>query len=487
MLQRKGYDRRIFYAWILLLIVTAALRVGILNEYPLTDKTEARYAEIARIMLVTGDWITPRLEPEVPFWGKPPLSFWLTAISLSVFGMNEFAARLPSFLLIVATGWLIFLLGSNRDSQLEGLIATTIFFTSGVVFISAGMVMTDPSLLFSVTLAMTAFWLAMKDKGKFWGYLFFLGLAIGLLAKGPLAFILVLTPLFIWVVWTQAWQKVWSNLPWFGGVLLLLGLSLPWYILAEIKTPGFLQYFIIGEHFYRFIDSGWQGDLYGGAHAHPRGSIWIYFLVAGLPWSLPAIKAVYLWLFKSTASFAADEWKVFVLVWAVMPLIFFSFTSNILPTYILPAIPAFSLILANQYQGNSSTAIHRAGWVLPIFIIILGILFSDRLNGRSQKQVVSDFSLLNSSHSRLTYLYSMPYSASFYSNGNAELIASIQKINTSLNNHEDRIYVIKRNKLPRIDISTLIRFKQVNEYPRWIMYRMKPEAGTIEPQARLKH
>lgn len=485
--QSRVYDRRNLYIWILLLIITVVLRVGTLNEIPLTDRTEARYAEIARVMLVTGDWITPRLEVEVPFWGKPPLSFWLTAISFRIFGLNEFAARLPSFLLIVATGWLVFLLGSSRDNKLEGIIAAAIFFTSGVIFISAGMVMTDPALLFAITLSMTAFWMAMKDRGKYWGYLFFIGLAIGLLAKGPLALVLVLTPLFIWIVWVHAWQQLWRKLPLFGGLFLLLVLSIPWYVLAEIKTPGFLQYFIIGEHFYRFIDSGWQGDLYGGAHAHPRGSIWLYFLVAGLPWSLPVLKVAYTWLFKSTISFVEDEKKVFLFSWAAIPLIFFTFTSNILPTYILPAIPAVSLMLAYEYVGDPDAAIHKAGWLAPVLIITLGILFSDRINGRSQKQVVTDYSILDSGHNHLTYLYSRPYSASFYSNGTAELITTNIKINAYLDSSEDRIYVIKRNKLSNIDISTLVKFKLIKEYPRWLMYRMEPRVMSTMSQSKLAH
>src|SRR5690606_8346371 len=96
-----------------------------------------------------------------------------------------------------------------------------------------------------------------------WRYAFFIGLSIGLLAKGPLVLVLVGGPWLIWVLWPTtrrtAWQAV-CALPWARGLLLTLMISLPWYIAAEIKTPGFLDYFIVGEHILRFIEPGWQGD-----------------------------------------------------------------------------------------------------------------------------------------------------------------------------------------------------------------------------------
>lgn len=81
-------------------------------------------------------------------------------------------------------------------------------------------------------------------------------------------------------------ENVWNSLPWIKGALLMLALSLPWYLLAERQTPGFLHYFIVGEHFQRFTVKGWQGDLYGSGHASPLGTIWLYGLTMFLPWTL---------------------------------------------------------------------------------------------------------------------------------------------------------------------------------------------------------
>ena len=96
--------------WSAILIVGAIVRILTLSAYPLHDTTEARYAEVARLMLAGGDWITPQISAGVPFWGKPPLSFWLTASSFKLFGLNEFAARLPAFLLLLIVVLLVYYL-----------------------------------------------------------------------------------------------------------------------------------------------------------------------------------------------------------------------------------------------------------------------------------------------------------------------------------------------------------------------------------------
>lgn len=106
------------------------------------------------------------------------------------------------------------------------------------------------------------------------------------MSKGPLALVLTGFPITLWTVWNREWKNVWNSLPWIKGALLMLALSLPWYLLAERQTPGFLHYFIVGEHFQRFTVKGWQGDLYGSGHASPLGTIWLYGLTMFLPWTL---------------------------------------------------------------------------------------------------------------------------------------------------------------------------------------------------------
>lgn len=231
--------------------------------YPLMDTTEARYAEIARIMVETGDWVTPWFDYGVPFWGKPPLSFWITAASFKLFGINEFAARFPHWLAGWVVVWIVWTMPALRDRQ-EKLYVCALLVGAALFYVSAGMVMTDMALVVGTTLIMRGFWGALfveSSRARQEAWLIFVGLTIGLLAKGPIAIVLSAAPLGLWVLFTGHIKLTWQRIPWVWGLLFCISLTLPWYILAETRTPGFIHYFIIGEHFQRFITPGWKGDL----------------------------------------------------------------------------------------------------------------------------------------------------------------------------------------------------------------------------------
>src|SRR5690606_13655280 len=124
---------------------------------PFADTSEPRYAEIARLMVQTGDWITPWFRPGIPFWGKPPLSFWAQAGSMMLLGPNEFAARLPSWLCGLATTWVLFL-GLRKLSGMAVALSTVIIYNScALAYIASGAVLTDSFLALGTTLSMVSF------------------------------------------------------------------------------------------------------------------------------------------------------------------------------------------------------------------------------------------------------------------------------------------------------------------------------------------
>ncbi|WP_232219833.1 glycosyltransferase family 39 protein [Pseudogulbenkiania sp. MAI-1] len=301
---------------ILVLLGLLAIRLLAMAVIPLNDTTEARYAEIARKMLETGNWVTLWHDYQIPFWAKPPLSTWLSAAFMGVFGVNELSARLPALLLAIGTVALTTSLAAVRSGR-EAATACTLVLSGGLLFLlSAGTVMTDPALMFSVTLIQVAFWRALRERSRHWGYLFFAGLGLGLLAKGPVAIVLAAMPIGLWVIVQQQWKPLWQHLPWLSGLLLTLLIAAPWYLLAEQRTPGFLNYFIMGEHVARFLDPGWKGDRYGFAHATPHGMIWLYTLGALLPWSL----AMWPWLVRQRRRLPAlcrdqDGWLLYAALW----------------------------------------------------------------------------------------------------------------------------------------------------------------------------
>jgi 4-amino-4-deoxy-L-arabinose transferase-like glycosyltransferase len=430
---------------VLLLVVVVGVRVATLGAYPLLDPTESRYAEIARKMLETGAWLVPQVDYGVPFWGKPPLSTWVSALAMAVFGVNEFGARLPSFLLLAGCGALVYRLAALRAGADAALWALAAFATTGLVFVSAGAVMTDPALVFATTVAMAGFWNAVhgpEAMRRAAGYAFFIGLAAGLLAKGPIAVVLTLLPTGAWTLWTRQWRAVGTRLPWFSGTLVTLALAVPWYWAAERASPGFLDYFFVGEHWKRFVESGWKGDLYGQAHARPRGTIWVWWFAAALPWS-PMVVG---WLARAAATrredarrLLRDPWYSYLLLWTLAPMLFFTVSGNVLATYVLPGMPAFALLLCEFWQpraGDSRTLRPAVRLMLVcgagLLLVFAAILVTQRQRfdvELSHRALVRMYEATRTGKDdRLVYVGQRPISAEFYSGGKATKVDNVSAL-----------------------------------------------------------
>ncbi len=215
-------------AW-LLLALAFAIRLLSLGSYPLMDTTEARYGEVARKMAELGDWITPWYDVGVPFWGKPPLAFWLSAGGQLLLGANEFASRLPHWLLGVLVLWLVWDWQAREDRR-QARIACVLLGSSALFFVASGAVMTDMALALALVLAMRGFWLGLHGAEgirRREGWLMFLGLGLGLLAKGPLTLILAGLPIGLWTLLEWRWRALWRGLPWIRGSLLMLLVAAP--------------------------------------------------------------------------------------------------------------------------------------------------------------------------------------------------------------------------------------------------------------------
>lgn len=435
MLEKTAASTRLL-GWTLAIVALARLLT--LGLYPLTDTTESRYAEVARKMVELGDWITPWYDYGVPFWAKPPLTTWLSAASMKLFGVNEFAARLPYFLLAVLIAWLVWD-GLCRRSRREALLAVALLSGTMLYLIASAAVMTDLGLVLGTTLAMRGFWSrfetgeAPRPRQAWW---LFIGLGIGLLAKGPIGVVLSGMPIVIWAVLTGNIAQAWKRLPWIRGGLLTLAIALPWYWLAEIRTPGFWDYFFIGEHWKRFTVTGWTGDKYGTAHATTRGAIWLLALAACLPWTalLPLLaigRKAHLsqTVEAAPARVAQRHRRIYLLAWAAAPCLFFTLSGNILWTYVLPALPALAMLAAGWLARD--TRVGRIDTVLSSGVLIMALLVGSYFlkeqvadSWKTAKAVVLEHQLrqTNNDTGPLLFMGDLPYSASFYSQGKARAV-----------------------------------------------------------------
>ncbi|GAO22071.1 hypothetical protein ALISP_1891 [Alicycliphilus sp. B1] len=431
--------------WVVaMILVIAIFRLACMAWLPLMDTTEARYAEIGRKMFASGDWITP-WHDSLPFWGKPPLSFWLTTLSFSLFGVNEFASRLPHFLCLVLVAWMSWTMAAKRSRQ-EALVTIALLAGACLFFVSAGAVMTDEALVVGTTLAMRGFWFHLNraEEARGWHqWQMFVGIAIGLLAKGPLAMVLVFLPIFAWLLATRRWADVWREFAWIRGMVLALFLAAPWYVAAEIKTPGFLEYFIAGEHWHRFVTPGWKGDLYGNAHRFPPGTIWLCAVAATMPWALMLPIAFARWRRLDgpapRGDLAEPQWRLYLVCWSLAPLLFFTAARNIIWTYVLPALPAMALLASAWLQQRAKPESVNKLVASGLAVTLLGSLAfgaqlyrSDSVNRKSAKSLVAFWQAHGGGSAPLIFIGSRLHSASFYSDGQARLESTASAARSSL-------------------------------------------------------
>ena len=457
------------------------IRLMTLGAYPLVDPSESRYAEMARKMVETQIWVTPQIDYGVPFWGKPPLAVWLNALSVSLLGANEFAVRLSALLLCGGIVWIVHTLAASRASKAESFAASALLSGMALLFVMAGSVATDECLAFGVTLALASFWQAMATGKPIHGYAFFIGLSIGLMSKGPIALVLAGLPIFLWAAIRNQWGGVWECVPWVKGGLLMLALSLPWYLFAEQRTPGFLKYFFVGEHWMRFTEPGWQGDRYGIGRHHARGMIWLYWLLATLPWSpvFLAVAGVALYrkqarrLFEST-----DGWRLYCLLWMLSPLLVFTLSANFIWTYVLPGLPGCALLLWEWrrdgwlpwFSNDRFSAV--LGLAVPVFFIGAVTVWQATPFPfiRTQQRIVEQYQKLRHGEGeKLVYLRDNPFSAQFYTRGKSGKISNVEVLQTILGSPGYDFYVCPRKNWPDLPEAVKNHLLIVGRYDGYLL------------------
>jgi len=333
--------------WILLGGFCAFLFFYGLSNFGLIGADEPRYAQIAREMLARQDWVTPVLGGQ-PWLEKPPLFYWQAMIAYSVFGVSDWAARLPSAVDATLMVIVIYLFSRKylRTVELDAALITAS--TAGVIGFSRA-ASTDMSLAAMFTIAMLGWyaWYKTNTRAYLAGAYVFLGLAT--LAKGPVAPFLAAVVIVIFAVAKKNHRIVWRTL-WLPGIVIFLLVILPWYIAVQVKNPDFFHIFIFEHNFARF-----GSNLY-----HHREPFWYFIpvtLLALVPWTVLA--CVFLgknirawWLDRGDSE---HDLNSFLVLWLLVPVVFFSASQSKLPGYILPAVPAGALLAADYFRKHVSS------------------------------------------------------------------------------------------------------------------------------------
>ena len=307
-----------------------------LGEAALFEPDEGRNAEKAREILLLKDWLTPH-ENFHPVLDKPIFFYWLIAFCYRLFGISEWAARLPSALAALGCVAAIYYFARAQWGHWQALWAGLILLTSLEFFLLARIVIFDMSLTLALTLALGAFYLASHTddvkRRKILCLLMYGGLGVATLIKG-LVGIVVLGMVICCYLWLTKQWSVLRRLYLVPGTLLFLAIVLPWYLEMGSRHEGYLRYFFWDEHFARFATGSFG-----------RGEPWYYYILVGLigffPWSLllPFIAG-------KCRRTDIDGKTLFVILWIAVPFLFFSFSKSKLPHYILPIFPPLAILTA---------------------------------------------------------------------------------------------------------------------------------------------
>ena len=416
-------------ALLLGLAAILAARLFAMAVMPLADTSEPRYAEIARLMAVTGDWVTPWFEPGVPFWGKPPLAFWAPALSIKLLGLSEFSLRLPAFAAMLGVLALVHAFAARRFGVSAARWAALVFATMLLPLASAGAVLTDPYLALGVTLSMTSFLLARRD-GPRGGAMASSWVwrsaccprAVGPGAGGGRRAALVAAARRTRAVARAALDRRHDPDAGAGPALVRDGRDpharLPPVLhrgraFPALRRPGLARRSV--RH--RAQAALWRhlAGLAAGDHA----------LGTGGPVAVPAARPG-----RAAADPAgvagARSLRAYLLLWGLAAPAFFTLSGNILWTYVLPSLPPLALALGAWMADHAPTQGWRARLpaalmlLTPLAALTLGALsLAQPERYKTEKQLVAQAFARMQPGEQLVFVGSRPFSARFYSQGAA--------------------------------------------------------------------
>ena len=351
--------------WLLLVGFSIFLFFYGLGSFGLIGADEPRYAQVAREMLARHDWITPTLGGK-PWLEKPVLYYWQAMLSFSILGVSDWAARVPSAIdaTLMVLGVYLFLRRLRPGFHLDGTLMTAA--AAGVVGFARAAA-TDMPLAAMFGLAMMAWYAWWETSEKLYLVGFYTCLAFATLAKGPVAPFLAGAILVLFAIFAKDSRIILKTL-WIPGLLLFVAVAAPWYVAVQVRNPEFFRVFVLEHNLARF-----GTNLYH----HPQ-PFWFYIPVVALglvPWvvftAASTLETIRGWWSEGSAMFeSGDALSAFLVIWLAVPVLFFSISQSKLPGYILPALPAGTLLVAEYLRRHIDDEDGPPLWLVILHAIV---------------------------------------------------------------------------------------------------------------------
>jgi 4-amino-4-deoxy-L-arabinose transferase-like glycosyltransferase len=340
----------------------------------LVGADEPRYAQVAREMLIRHDYVTPMLYGK-PWLEKPALYYWRAMFAFREFGVSDWAARLPSatFAFTLVTLIYLHMRRFRRGGEIDAAVITA---TCAGIFSFARGASTDMQLAAPLGIGMLGWYAWYETDSKFWLFdlYFFVGAAT--LAKGPVAPFLALVIIFGFAALRREWTVLRRTF-WWPGAVLYLAMVLPWFIAVQSRNPNFLHVFLFEHNLERFATNRFQHEQ----------TVWYYvpiILLALMPWTAIALASFVDAVRESFAEWrarrskhhymghqrAGDAFPEFLVLWALIPIVFFSLSESKLPGYVLPSLPPLTILSADYLNRIRERGIHPL--LLALHALMLG-------------------------------------------------------------------------------------------------------------------
>jgi len=352
-----------------LAVVFAAVYLGSLFSPALLDDADSTHAEAAREMFVSGDYVTLHVNG-VRYLEKAPLPYWLVAICYHIFGVNEFASRLPMALAVLLLGALAVVWGRRAFGERAGIYAGVFVYTSAGVFLFTRILIPDVLLSLLIAASLYFFLTALEPDGRAWGwYAGYACMALGVLTKGLIALAFPAGTAFLYLALTGEWRR-WREFRLVSGLALFLLIAAPWHILAGLRNPGgqgghgFFWFYFVNEHFLRFLGKRYPRDY----NKLPWALYWSLHLVWLFPWSLylpAAIRTVMDERKRGRRNDFGARTRLMCWLLAGLVLVFFAISTN-QEYYTFPAYFPLLMLLADgitRCELSDCGAGVRKGWL----------------------------------------------------------------------------------------------------------------------------